>query len=235
MINEINSLSSAMRDAEITTSSWHHRYGPISNIKLKAPCIQIILDGTRVARLVSVPAEKGNNIRRYGDNQGSFPAMNLTPLYRITDAKAKETITDLVANPGKPFDLAILRSWCTSDNWTKKFLNKYRLNFDVRPKELLTLLGEKDAFSPVAELIRAVEPFRSPAELRKALEQKAFKMLEERNGVVPALQTLFYLPTPKDEEKGETGKISVVIDTEDLIDMGWSTVGPGLQRGSIGP
>ena len=231
MINEINRLSSAMRDAEITISSWHHRYGPISNIKLKAPCIQIILDGPRVARLVSVPAEKGNNIRRYGDNQGSFPAMNLTPLYRITDAKAKETITDLIANPGKSFDLAVLRSWCTSDNWTKKFLNKYRLNFDVRPQELLTMLGKKNAFPPIEELIRAVEPFRSPAELRKALEQKAFEMLENRSGVAPALQTLFYLPTPKEEEKGETGKISVVIDTEDLIDIGWSPVGPRFAKG----
>ena len=231
MINEINQLTSALQDASITTSPWHHRYGPISNIKVNAPCIQIVLDGFRVARLVSVPAEKGSNIRRYGDNQGFFPAMNLTPLYRVTDAKAKEMIADLIEHPGSPFDLAVLKSWCTSDNWSPKFLNKYRKSFSARPQEILTLLGEKNAFAPVAELIHAVEPFQSPAELRQALEQKAFEMLENRNGVVPALQILFYLPSPKEEEKKETGKISVVIDTEDLIDMGWSTVGPRFARG----
>lgn len=231
MINEINQLSSALQDASITTSPWHRRYGPISNIRAKAPCVQIILDGSRVARLVSVPAEKGSNIRRFGDNQGSFPAMNLTPLYRVTDAEGKETITDLIEHPGKSFDITVLKAWCTTDNWSPKFLDKYRLSFSARPREVLALLGEKNAFSPVAELIHAVEPFQSPVELRQALEQKAFEMLENRNGVALALRVLFYLPTQREEEKADTGKISVVIDAEDLIDMGWSTVGPRFARG----
>ena len=231
MINEINQLAFALQDASITLSPWHHRYSPISNIKVNAPCIQIILDGAHISKLASVPPEKGSNIRRYGDNQGSFPAMNLTPLYRVTDVKAKEMISDLISHPERPFDLTVLKSWCISDNWSAKFLKKYRLNFSARPQELVALLGEKNAFSPAAELIQAMEAFQSPAELRHALEQKAFEMLENRNGVVPALQILFYLPTQKEEEKEETGKISVVIDTEDLIDMGWSTVGPRFAKG----
>lgn len=231
MINEISRLATAMQDASITTTPWHPRYGPISNIKWNAPCIQIVLDGSRVSKLVSIPAEKGNNIRRYGDNQGSFPAMNLTPLYRVTDGVAREEIADLIAHPEKEIQLTVLKTWCTADNWTPKFLKKYRQNFGARPQELSAMLGVNNSFFPVSELIAAVEPFRLPQVLRQALEQKAFEMIENRNGITAALQILFYLPTQKEIDKEETGKLSVVIDTEDLIDVGWSTVGPKFAKG----
>ncbi len=231
MINEISRLATAMQDASITATPWHPRYGPISNIKWNAPCIQIVLNGSRVSRLVRVPAEKGANIRRYGDNQGSFPAMNLTPLYRVTDGEARERIADLIAHPEKEMQLTVLKSWCTADNWTPKFLKKYRQNFSARPRELADLLAEKNAFSPVSELIHVVELFQSPETLRQALEQKAFEMIDHRNGIALALQILFYLPTQKEIDKDETGKISVIIDTEDLIDMGWSTAGPRFAKG----
>lgn len=229
MINEINRLAAAMENANISASAWHHRYGPISNIKEDSPCIQIVLDGTRISKLVSVPAEKGVNIRRYGDNQGAFPAMNLTPLYRITDDERKKEISSLIGAQGQGMNLKKVRSWCVSSNWTPKFLKKYRQNFLIRPHDLECLLGE-NPFEPALELIRAAEAFQDPSILFHELERKALEMLENREGIVPALQILFYMPTQKEEENAETGKLSVVLDTEDLIDEGWSTVGPRFAR-----
>lgn len=231
MINEINQLSAALQGASITTTAWHRRYGPISNIKANAPCIQIILDGPRISKLVSVPADKGVNIRRYGDNQGSFPAMNLTPLYRIADAAVKKEITALVENRGEGMDIEKVKSWCVADNWMAKFQKKYRQNFMIRPQELTALLGKDHVFLPAAELIRSAELFQDPVTLHRALEQKVLEMLENRDGIISALQILFYLPSQKDEENGETGKLSVVLDTEDLIDEGWSTVGYRFAEG----
>lgn len=224
MINEINQLATALKNAHITTSPWHHRYGPIAKIKRDAPCIQVVLDGNRVSRLLSVSSEKGMNIRRYGDKQGSFPAMNLTPLYRITDENVAKAISALIATQGENLDIDLVHTWCISNNWTEKFCSKYRQCITPRPQELLSLLGERHA--PLTSLIRAVEPFRDPTVLHRELERKAFEMLEDRDGVVPALQILFYLPTKKEQEKAETGKLSAVLDTEELIDEGYSTAGP---------
>lgn len=231
MINETNQLANALKHANIAAAAWHPRYGPISNIKADAPCIQIILDGNRVSRLVSVAPEKGKNIRRFGDNQGSFPAMNLTPLYRITNAEVKKEIAALIESRGEGLDLETVKSWCTTDNWGAKFQKKYRQNFMARPTELLKHLGDENSFEPINELVHATEAFQSPECLHQEMERIALRMLSNRDGIVPALQTLFYLPTQKEEENGETGKLSVILDSEELLDEGWSTVGPKFARG----
>ena len=83
MINELSQLSAAMQKANIATVSWHRKYLSIPNITQKNPCVRIVIDDSRVLMLESLSPEKGKQIRKYGDNQGSFPAMNLTPLYRI--------------------------------------------------------------------------------------------------------------------------------------------------------
>ena len=232
MINELNQLAEALQNTSISISAWHHRYRPISNIRDNAPCIQIILDGHHISRIVNVSAEKGVNIRRYGDNQGSFPAMNLTPLYRIADAEVKKEINALIDNHSAEVDLEKIKSWCVSDNWTAKFQNKYRQNLISRPQELADKLkSENIAFAPVTDLISAVEYFQDPSVMYCELQQIAFKMLEKRDGIKSALQILFFLPSQKDEESANTGKLSVVLDTEDLIDEGWSTVGPKFAKG----
>lgn len=231
MINETNQLAHALKHAGIAAAPWHPRYGPISNIKANAPCIQIILDGSRVSKLVSVASEKGKNIRRFGDNQGSFPAMNLTPLYRITNAETKKAISALIESRGEGIDLETIKSWCVTDNWGAKFQKKYRQNFTARPAELLKLLGEANGFEPINDLIHAAEAFQSPELLHQEMERVSFQMLRDRNGIVSALQILFYMPTQKDEDNGETGKLSVVLDSEELLDEGWSTAGPKFAKG----
>lgn len=68
-------------------------YRPIPNITKRAPCIRIVLDGNEVAEIENVPAEKWGNIKKFGNNQGSFPAMNLVPLFRVSDEDVKKGST----------------------------------------------------------------------------------------------------------------------------------------------
>ena len=229
MLNELHQLSFALQEAEITAYTWHRRYGPIANIKVTAPCLRIVLDGSSVAEIESVSAEKGSNIRRYGDKQASFPAMNLAALYRVTDNKIRMEIERLIQDGGE-YDVDTIESWCRTDNWSKKFRDKYKRCFEIRPQEILQTLQGETRYQPLNDLVEAIQPFREPDVLREALKEEAFRMLRARKGTIAALQTLFFLPSQKDAEKEESGKLSVVLDTYDLEYQGASTIGPRFAK-----
>ncbi len=230
MINELHQLHTALQEAGIATETWYREYSPIPNISQKAPCIRIVLGKNRVAEIESVAKGKQPNIRKFGNNQGTFPAMNLAALYRVTDENAKKEITRLIQDGGE-FDLERIKSLCAVSNWTPKFCNKYKISFESRPKELLALLGENNGFEPLSSLIKAVQPFKNPELLHKSLTDTAIKMLSTRRDISSALQVLFFLMTPKDMETDGTGNLSVVLDTYELEDMGFSTVGQRFAKG----
>ena len=224
MINELHELNLALREAGIAADAWHRKYLPIANIKSNAPCLRIVLDRNRVAEIEQVAADKGSNIRRYGDNQGSFPAMNLAALYRITDEDIKKEILQLIKDDGD-YDICRIDSWCVTDNWSKNFRQKFKINIEARPQELQQMLQGGAGYEPINDLIEAVQPFVDPNVFRTELKEAAFAMLKARRGTAAALQTLFYLPTEKEIKQEEYGKLSVVLDTYDLEDQGLSTVG----------
>ncbi len=230
MINELHQLHTALKETGIAAEVWHPKYGEIANITSKAPCIRIVIDGEKVAEIESVAKDKQSNIRRFGNNQGSFPAMNLAALYRVTDEGAKKKITQLIQDGGE-YELDRIRSWCSADNWTPKFCNKYKINFGSRPNDILELLGDKSGFEPLKGLIEAARPFKDPQKLHDALTDTAMQMLSEHKDIATALRMLFFLSTPKDVNSGETGNLSVVLDTYDLEETGFSTVGPKFARG----
>ena len=128
MINELSQLSAAMQKANIATVSWHRKYLSIPNITQKNPCVRIVIDDSRVLMLESLSPEKGKQIRKYGDNQGSFPAMNLTPLYRINDQSIREKIEKLLKGDSTDISLDLVKSWCVINNWSDKFKKKYSLD-----------------------------------------------------------------------------------------------------------
>lgn len=229
MINELHQLSVVLLDAEIATEKFYVDYRPIPNISRKAPCIRIVLDGSEVAEIESVPAEKWGNIKKFGNNQGSFPAMNLAPLFRVTDESARGEIGQAIKE-GTPIDFEKVISWCGTNNWSSKLENKYKISFEKRTTEIQCLLQGDDSFGPIDELIRASLLFRNPKVLHEALKKTALNMIRKRQDTITALQVLFYLPTGKDKENREEGALSVVLDTYDLEDLGLSTVGPRFAK-----
>lgn len=107
MINELYELSKVLHNEDIKTQSWHRKYQPIPNIRSNAPCVCIKVSAGKVIGISSVDAELGKILRKYGSNQGSYPCMNLAPLYRITDDTKKKKIADLGNHPEKIDDACI--------------------------------------------------------------------------------------------------------------------------------
>ncbi|XBX08795.1 hypothetical protein QMP26_12370 [Enterocloster clostridioformis] len=167
MINELYKLTVALDQADITTERTHPKYKLIPKVTKKAPCIHIIFDNGQLYKVESVEMEQAAEIRKYGSNQGTFPALNLTPLYRLTDEIEKRTISDLIEGKTTDFNIEDIHQICRENNWGKKFSNKYRISMQDVPREMTELFqktgtvflplqqltGETDAFAEAEHLL----------------------------------------------------------------------------------
>lgn len=149
MINELFNLSTALDSVQM--QSWHRKYKPIPNIRKDAPCVRIIVSTGKVIRLSMVDTALGRSLRKYGSNQGSYPCMNLAPLYRITDESIRKELTDIDSHPEKIDDACItkMKAWCTENNWASKFVGKYRISMERVPNEL-----SKVEYPPLQTLLK---------------------------------------------------------------------------------
>ena len=136
MINELYRLTVALDQADIATEHTHPKYKMIPKVTKKAPCIHIILDNGQLYKIESIEMEQTAEIRKYGSNQGTFPALNLAPLYRLTDEVEKRTISDLIEGKTTNFNIQEIRRICRENNWGKKFGNKYRISMQDVPREM---------------------------------------------------------------------------------------------------
>ena len=150
MINELYGLAQALKGAEVSTEVWHKDYKPLPNVTPKAPLARIWLGETGISGIESVPPELAATLRKYGSNQGTFPAMNLVPLYRITAEDDKKLIERMKKVPAS-IDLPKVRALCTAVNinWTKKFLKKYKVSLYNVPQEVQAMLA--GSTSPVSD------------------------------------------------------------------------------------
>lgn len=224
MINELHQLSVAMQDANITTESWHREYKPIPAIRKNAPCVRIVISGGKVERLEGVDAAQGEYIRKYGNNQGSFPAMNLAPLYRIGDKEIAKELSALMKRGGQGLDVSVVKTWCTCNNWCPKFSKKYHISMRKIPGELLRLLQNEAAFTPVMRLIESTRPFADPEVLHKELENQVIALLEKKRDMVLALQVLLYVGKDNKKAEDDYGSLSVVFDDMGQGDLSSTTL-----------
>ena len=229
MINELYTLSQAMQKYEISGRAQYRSYLPLPNVKKDAPCIQILLSkndesgNVEVVNLRSLPQETVKKLRKYGNNQKSYPAMNLAALYRITDKESLRLLGDLRSAKTVDFDLEQLKSWCQVDNWDLKFLRKYRNCFRKVTEELQEFLKEYPD-DPIFILFRQTEAFQAPAVLRQELEKCAFRMLEEKKDIPTAIQTLFYFGNADKDPKDDFKTLSIILDSTELVKAGYSTI-----------
>lgn len=217
MINELYKLSEAMSRADIKAGSWHRKYKPLPNISERAPCLRITISGGRVVEISPIEKELGLLLRKYGTNQGTFPGMNLAPLYRVTDETIKKNILELRPEALNSIKIEEIRRWCIDNNWNDKFQNKYRISMKNVPEELSALVPE---FAPLRMLFEESALFLDPTHMHRELENRAFAMLSERKGVKLALDILFYLGNPGKRAEDDSGSISVYLETPRLIETG---------------
>lgn len=190
MINELHNLSSALANARIQTQSWHENYIELPNIRPDAPCICITVSDGKVVQISSIEKELGQNLRKYGSNKGTYPCMNLAPLYRITDEAVKKALADLGKHPEKIDGACIrrMKTWCAESNWTKNFLEKYKVSMEKVPGELSRAA---DRYPALRTLLDETKVFASASALHAELERAAWAMLERREQVSLALKVLF--------------------------------------------
>ncbi len=223
MINELYGLSEALKKVNIASEGYHQEYTEIPNINVRKPCVRIVFSGNQVSCLERVDEKLGKSIRRYGSKQGSFPAMNLAPLYRITNAEQKKELEKILkANDGQ-VDISRIKTWCTCNNWGDKFFKKYRNSIQNIPAKLEKMLQGEAAYEPILRLIQAVRPFTDPAVFHAELEKAAFRLLEMRLDTSLALQILFYVRKEGEGEEGDYGKLSVILDDKKLEEEGISS------------
>ena len=214
MINELYKLAEAMEQAGISPDSSHDKYVPLPNLTATAPCVRITISDGKVLSLSFVDAKLAGTLRKYGSNQGTYPCMNLTSLYRITDDSVIKELDALRPEDLTDSRIQYLKRLCVSSNWDKNFKNKYRISFERVTAELKEMLPN---YQPLQMLIEQSDYFLDPDKLYRQLEEAAFQMLSQKENVTLALTILFFCCGPTEKK---TKNISVALETPALIDMG---------------
>ena len=122
MINEISQLADALDRAQIVPPKYYREYLPIPNISDKAPCIRILISHGTVQSIESVGEENGKIIRKFGNNQGTFPAMNIAPLFRLSGEEEKKLLARMIKEPESYLDEELVQSWLTEKTGLRNFL-----------------------------------------------------------------------------------------------------------------
>lgn len=224
MINELYQLTKALDQANIAVEHTHPKYKLIPKVTKKAPCVHIILENGQIDKIRSLTAEQAAEIRKYGTNQGVFPALNIAPLYRLTEGSEKKKISELMDGKLEKFDVEEIRSFCRENNWGKKFKNKYRISMQEIPRELTELFFKAGIpCSPLQNLIKETDAFADADHLHSALKELVFALLEQKTEIRFLLQILFHLGKAEKEAEDDYGTLSVVMDCRKLIHEGLST------------
>lgn len=224
MINELYQLTKALDQANIAVEHTHPKYKLIPKVTKKAPCVHIILENGQIDKIRSLTAEQAAEIRKYGTNQGVFPALNIAPLYRLTEGSEKKKISELMDGKLEKFDVEEIRSFCRENNWGKKFKNKYRISMQEIPRELTELFFKAGIpCSPLLDLITETDAFADADHLHSALKETVFALLEQKTEIRFLLQILFHLGKAEKEAEDDYGTLSVVMDCRKLIHEGLST------------
>lgn len=219
MINELHELSDALDRAKIKPQNWHIKYNPIPNISKKTPCVCITVSDGKVVSISQLDAKYSNILRKYGSNKGTYPCMNLAPLYRITDESVKNELKDIIDHPEIIDDTYIrkIKSWCTENNWENKFKDKYKICMENTPKDL-DLAASK--YQPLQLMFSETQHFIDSAFLHKELERIVWEMLERKQDISLALTVLFHQGSKNKCANDDYGTLSIAFESPKLIDFG---------------
>lgn len=231
MINELYRLIESLDDVGIVTEQTHPKYKLIPKVTKKTPCVHIILDKESIYKIESVGAEQAAKIRKYGTNKGTFPAVNLAPLYRLTDEAEKKMISHLMDGKSTDFNVEEIHQLCRENNWGNNFEKKFQNGMEAVPQEITELLQETETvFTPLQQLIEETSTFKDAVRLHKQLERAVFAMLEQKKEIVFALQILFHFGKQDISLERDYGTLSVVFDCRKSIRDGMSTVAAGFTK-----
>lgn len=220
MINELYNLSQALDKSGIISKDWHKDYSSLP----KYLCIRIVVSNKHISRLEKVEGDALKNIRKYGTKQGSFPAFNICPLFRVQD----DDIIDCIAKMKSgeiSIDLEKISTWCTKNNWDKKQKNKYCRSVNGYFNELRTLLSSANQQWDVLDTFyNEISDFSREEYFLSELKQSLFRLLKEKQDVNFALSVLFNAKKSKKIGNDNGIAITALLDCEKLVELGYPTV-----------
>ncbi len=112
MLNELKELSDALEKNGISIEPISSNYLELPKVTKKAPCIRILVGNDQRIQLESISAERAEAVRKFGNNQGSFPALNLCPLFRIEPGETAKWIAGLEQKKITPENVEKLKVRC---------------------------------------------------------------------------------------------------------------------------
>ncbi len=198
MLNELHQLSVTLESHNIKQQKWHHQYKPLPG----GACYRIWLgDDGAVADVELMSKDLVNVCRKFGNNQQTFPAFNIAPLYRVTSDDYKKYY-DALYEGKTELDISYLRSICTTDNWGTKLRNKIT---GCLHKQIPNIPEE----SAVAALMNITASLDIDM-LRSTLEQQVWKRLS--SDIKAYLPLLIRKGNEKKRPEDDVGSVSIMLD-----------------------
>jgi hypothetical protein len=217
MLNELHTLSASLSAMGLKAPDWHRDYKELPQVTDKSPGVRIWLTETApgtVENIEEIEAGLASTLRKYGNNQMTFPAFNIAPLYRITEEAQIKALGRMLKNEA-PFDFEAVKSWCLEDNWDRKLIQKINnCLFNISDKLYKQIIEQTaDDQSLVVKLIECAKFFStSKVSFRSALERSVFENLQKREGLKIALRVLFHKGHPGKDPGNDRGTLSVMLD-----------------------
>ena len=223
MINELYGLSKALNDKNIEAYEWYREYKPLPKVTLKSPCIRIWLDDNGyVCDFEKLTSEQASVIRKYGSNQNSFPAFNISALYRITDPEIINRIESVEKGNISP-DMNEIQTWMTENNWIKGAVGQVQKSLTDCPAKLMNYV-ESSASGSIIEKLALL--YRGNDNAWSIFRDSLIKCIFEKlqNGVDSSLcmALLFHKGSSEKEHSNDTGnKLSIVLDIQNWREYGY--------------
>lgn len=222
MINESYALAKSIADSGIITQEWHTAYKLLPKATVKAPCLRLwVSDNGEITGIEEMNPDAVSLLRKYGNNQGTFPAFNIKPLFRITDSNQKMEIAELIADPSQ-IKLPIPQCWLENSNWQHKGMKKIDNTLQGISQELLNLINtsKESSDSAVTKLIEVTGSIEGG--LHFALTKFLLSEFERGEASSLLLRVFFHLG---DEDKAESidmgDNISVILDLQNWDEYGY--------------
>lgn len=226
MLNELYSLATVLDSKVISMKEWSGKYKQLPKVTAKAPCIRIWLasDGS-IREMESIDTELAQTLRKFGNNQGTFPAFNIVPLFRIFDEKQLLELEQIEKQAQTP-NLDEMMSWCINDNWKDSVVNKVYRSMQNIPKTLLETIDiqEQPEGLLVSELIHLANEYSDGPDksFNAALKACIFAKLQKKEDISLMLAMLFHKGNPQKEDKDDVGtSLSVFLDVFEWQQYGY--------------
>lgn len=216
MLNELQKLSEILASHNIKQQKWHQEY----NLLPGGDCYRIWLgaDGA-VVDVELMDKDLVNVCRKFGNNQGTFPAFNIAPLYRVISDEDKGYY-DALYKGTKELDLSYLQSICVANNWGVKLRRKIKGCLRKR----IPNMPDESAIEALMKITASLEIDI----LQSTLEQQVWKKLS--SDIKAYLPLLIYKGDERKQPDKDIGSVSIILDLKNWEEFEYPIVNENTTR-----